>query len=332
MSQQFSTPTLSLPLGRLALEFELDHDGDPTLAIEGVCGLSDDLPARLSFVAQDKYLADAAASRIPAFVTRPGKPVPGKVNLFHAEPEYMMARIAARFAPSQFGDTRGVHPSAIVGISSALGDDSYIGPHVVIGQHVRIGPRCKIFPNVVIMDRVEIGADCIIYPNCTLREDTVLGERVILQPGVSIGGDGFGFVQHDGQHFKIPQLGRVVLEDDVEVGANSTIDRARFSETRIGRGTKIDNLVMLAHNVVTGENCVIVSQVGVSGSTRLGNRVTLAGQVGTVGHVTVTDDVTVLGKGGITKDIREPGIYAGMPLKPARLWRKAMAKLYQGLS
>ena len=146
-----------------------------------------------------------------------------------------------------------------------------------------------------------------------------------------IGAAGYGYALHEGRHVKIPQLGRVVLEDDVEVGANSTIDRARFHETRVGRGTKLDNLVMLAHNVVTGEDCLLVSQVGVSGSTRLGDRVVLAGQVGTVGHVTVTDDVTVLGKGGITKDIREPGVYAGMPLKPARLWRRAMARLYAGL-
>ena len=323
---------MSYRLSEIARQFELEWSGDGALEIEGVCGLSDDLPDRLSFVNSARHAADAAASQIAAFVTRSDQPVAGKANLFHTEPEYMMARIAGLFARSQLGDARGVHPSAIVALSAALGDDSYIGPNVVVGQHVRIGPRCKIFPNVVIMDRVEIGEDCVIYPNCTLREDSLLGKRVILQPGVSIGGDGFGFVMHEGEHFKIPQLGRVVLEDDVEVGANSTIDRARFSETRIGRGTKIDNLVMLAHNVVTGENCVIVSQVGVSGSTRLGNRVTLAGQVGTVGHVTVADDVTVLGKGGITKDIREAGVYAGMPLKPARLWRKAMARLYVGLS
>ena len=164
-----------------------------------------------------------------------------------------------------------------------------------------------------------------------MREDSVLGDRVILQPGVSIGGDGFGFVKHGEEHVKIPQLGHVVLEADVEIGANSTVDRGRFTETRIGRGTKVDNLVMLAHNVTTGSHCLIIAQVGVSGSTTLGNRVTLAGQVGTVGHVKVVDDVTVLGKGGITKDIRKPGVYAGMPLKPARLWRKAMARLYAGL-
>ncbi len=318
-------------LSSLAHAFKLDWQGSADTAIEGVCGLSDDRRGHLSFINDEKHLAAAAASQIAAFVTRPGLPVPGKGNLFHAHPEYMIARIAGLFAPSQLGSASGRHPSAAIASDASLGEDVYLGANVVVGAGVTIGARTRVFPNVVIMDRCTIGADCIIYPNCTLREDSQLGDRVILQPGVSIGGDGYGFVLHEGEHVKIPQLGRVVLEDDVEVGANSTIDRARFDETRIGRGTKIDNLVMLAHNVVTGEHCLLVSQVGVSGSTRLGNRVTLAGQVGTVGHVTVTDDVTVLGKGGITKDVREPGVYAGMPLKPARLWRRAMARLYAGL-
>jgi len=318
-------------LADLARRFAVDYSGDGELAIAGVCGLSDDKPDCLSFISSAKHVSMAENSRIAGFVTTPAWLVPGKANLVHPAPEYLIARIAGLFQPSQFGHATGVHPSALVALSAAIGDAAYVGPNVVIGNNVRIGARSRIFPNVVIMDRVEIGEDCTIYPNCTVREDSVLGKRVILQPGVSIGGDGFGYVLHEGEHVKIPQLGRVVLEDDVEIGANSTVDRARFSETRIGRGTKVDNLVMLAHNVVTGEHCVIVSQVGVSGSTRLGNRVTLAGQVGTVGHVNVADDVTVLGKGGITKDVREPGVYAGMPLKPARLWRKAIARFYAGL-
>jgi UDP-3-O-[3-hydroxymyristoyl] glucosamine N-acyltransferase len=322
---------MTYTLAELARRHGLDLAGDPALAVTGVCGLSDDLPGCLSFVTGAGYVGEAAASRIPAFVTPPGVVVPGKANLHHAEPEYAIACIASLFARSQLGAAEGIDARAVIAASAALGADVYVGPNVVIGEDVRIGPRSRIFPNVVIMDRVSIGSDCIVYPNCTLREDTVLGERVILQPGVSIGGDGYGYVPHDGAHFKIPQLGRVVLEDDVEIGANSTVDRARFSETRIGRGTKVDNLVMLAHNVVTGEHCLLVSQVGISGSTRLGNRVTLAGQVGTVGHVTIADDVTVLGKGGVTKDVPKAGIYAGMPLKPARLWRRAMARLYAGL-
>lgn len=323
---------MAYSLSDIARRFKLEAVRVDGVEIEGLCGLSDDLPGALSFVGSARHVEAAAASRIAAFVTSRATEVPGKANLFHEEPELMMARIASLFEPSRLGpEEPGVHASATVSGSATLGEGVWIGPNVVVGDGVRIGARTRVYANVVIMDRCTLGEDCVVYPNCTLREDTVLGARVILQPGVSIGGDGYGYVQHEGAHVKIPQLGRVVLEDDVEVGANSTIDRARFSETRVGRGTKIDNLVMLAHNVVTGEHCLIVSQVGVSGSTRLGNRVTLAGQVGTVGHVTLGDDVTVLGKGGVTKDVPAAGVYAGMPLKPARLWRRAMARLYAGL-
>ena len=318
-------------LSDIVRQFNLDVDGDAAFEITGICGLSDNLPDRLSFVDADKHIEAASESRMPAFVTRPDKAIDGKVNLFHDHPEYMIAQIAELFLPTQLGTAAGIHETAVVAPSANIDDGASIGANVVIGDAVQIGAHTRIFPNVVVMDRTVIGHDCILYPNCTVREDSVLGDRVILQPGVSIGGDGYGYVDHDGKHVKIPQLGHVILEDDVEIGANSTIDRARFTETRIGYDTKVDNLVMLAHNVTTGAHCLIVSQVGVSGSTRLGNRVTLAGQVGTVGHVQVTDDVTVLGKGGITKDIRKPGIYAGMPLKPVKLWRKAMARLYAGL-
>ena len=318
-------------LASLAKRFELDCEGPAEQPIEGVCGLADDRPGQLSFVAEEKHLAAAAASRIGAFVTRPQWRIDGKAMLFHAHPEYAIARIAAVFAPSQLSAATRIDASAVVDTSARIDATAQLGANVVVGGGVEIGPRTRIFANVVIMDRCRIGADCHIYPNCTLREDTQLGDRVILQPGVCLGGDGYGFVQHQGEHVKIPQLGRVVLENDVEVGANSTIDRARFSETRVGRGTKIDNLVMLAHNVVTGEHCLLVSQVGISGSTRLGNRVTLAGQVGLAGHITVADDVIVMAQSGVTKNIRQPGVYAGLPLKPARLWRRAMSKLYLGL-
>tara|TARA_Y100001934_G_scaffold216003_1_gene256122 strand:+ start:75 stop:1046 length:972 start_codon:yes stop_codon:yes gene_type:complete len=322
---------MAISLASISKQFDIPFEGNGDASLDGVCGLSDNRSAHLSFIAHAKYLSEAENSDIPCFVTRPDLPVAGKSMLIHEHPEWAIAQISRAFAPSQLADLDGISAHAVIDESATLGDAVSIGANVVIGKNVTIGARTKLFPNVVVMDRCRLGDDCVVYPNCTIREDSELGDRVILQPGVSIGGDGYGFVLHEGRHEKIPQLGRVVLQDDVEVGANSTIDRARFSETRVGRGTKIDNLVMLAHNVVTGEDCLLVSQVGVSGSTRLGDRVTLAGQVGTVGHVNVTDDVTVLGKGGITKDIGEAGVYAGMPLKPARLWRRAMARLYAGL-
>lgn len=317
-------------LDSLANQFKLPYCGADELPIRGVCGVSDNLPDHLSFILDERHLQAAADSKISAFVARPGIELPGKALLYHDDPDYMIGQIAALFAPSQL-DYPGIHPSAQIADSAVLAADVEIGANVVIGDKVRIGARTRVFPNVVIFDRVELGEDCLIYSNCTLREDSKLGDRVILQPGVTIGSDGYGYARIGTKHHKIPQLGRVVLEDDVEIGANSTVDRARFSETRIGSGSKLDNLVMIGHNVTTGEDCLLVAQVGVSGSTHLGDRVILAGQVGTVGHVNVADDVTVLGKGGVTKDVREPGVYAGMPLKPVRLWRRAIARLYSGL-
>jgi len=155
---------------------------------------------------------------------------------------------------------------------------------------------------------------------------------VVLQPGVVVGGDGFGYIKHHNEHVKIPQLGNVVIESDVEVGANTTIDRARFSHTRIRRGTKIDNCVMVAHNVQIGHRCIIVAQSGISGSTTLGDDVTLAGQVGLVGHINIANNVTLLGQSMATKDIRESGVWAGSPARPAKLWKRAIARLYAGLA
>jgi UDP-3-O-[3-hydroxymyristoyl] glucosamine N-acyltransferase len=312
-------------------QFKLKSVGETSLTVYGICGLSDNLSDHLAFIKEKKYCEEASQSNIPAFVVNESSIVSGKTNLITSDPEYVISKIASLFSPTQLSQTTMIAPNASIDESAKIEDCVTIGANVVIGKDVCIRKGSKVFPNSVIMDRCVIGENCIIYPNCTLREDTILGNECILQPGVSLGGDGFGYLTRDQSHLKIPQLGHVILEDRVEVGANSTIDRARFSETRIGEGTKIDNLVMMAHNVTTGKDCLIVSQVGVSGSTSLGNRVTLAGQVGTVGHVSVADDVTVLGKGGITKSIDEAGTYGGMPIKPVKIWLKAIAKLYKGI-
>lgn len=318
-------------LDDIAQRFGLELDGDSNLTIEGLCGLTDDLPRHLSFIANTRYLTTAEQSRIPAFVTRPQHQVPGKSCLFHPQPEYAIARIAALFVRSQLAQTGRVHPTAVVSPTATLASDVEVGALAVIGEQVRIGARSRIMAGTIIMDRVAIGEDCVVFPNCVVREDSILKNRVILQPGAIIGGDGFGFVMHEGQHVKIPQLGNVVLDDDVEVGANTTIDRGRFTETYVGRGSKIDNQVMLGHNVKTGEQCIIVSQVGISGSTKLGDRVVIAGQAGLAGHIEIASDVTILGQAMVSKSIREAGLWGGAPIRPAKIWRKAMARLYKDL-
>jgi UDP-3-O-[3-hydroxymyristoyl] glucosamine N-acyltransferase len=240
----------------------------------------------------------------------------------------VIALIATLFERSRLSQHCARHPNAVIDPSARLGDGVAVGPHAVIGRDVEIGARSVVHAGAIIMDRVVVGEDCVIYPRVTIREDCVLGHRVILQPGAVIGGDGYGFVLHEGRHRKVPQLGNVVLADDVEVGANTTIDRGRFTATRVGRGTKIDNLVMVAHNVQIGEDCLIVAMTGISGSTRLGDRVTLAGQVGVTGHLNICSDVTVLGKSVVAKHVLRPGVYAGNPIRPADQWRRAMARLY----
>ncbi len=318
-----------ITLGDIATQFGLDLIGDPTLRVTGLCGVTDDLPDRLSFVANAKHARLAEKSCIPAFVVKPGACIDGKTCLQHPAPEYAIALIASLFERTRHTQSVRIHPTAVIHETADLSPDVQVGPFVAIGAEVTIGARCVLHAGVVLMDRVQLGEDCILYPHVVVREECTLGARVILQPGVAIGGDGFGFITHEGRHVKIPQLGTVVLEDDVEIGANSTVDRARFTETRVGRGTKVDNLVMVGHNVRTGEDCLLVSQVGVGGSTRLGNRVTLAGQVGVAGHLSIGDDITVLGQSGVTKTLREPGFYAGLPVRPVDRWRRAMAYLYK---
>jgi len=317
-------------LGDIAAQLGAELAGDPALEISGLCGLSDDLPGCLSFVGRAGHRRAAQASCIPAFITRPEHRLDGKDCLLHDDPEFAIVLAARMFLPSTltYESAGDVHPTAVVHPSAEIGTGTRIGAHVVIGRDVRIGPDCELFPGVAVMDRAALGPGCVLHAHAVVREDCILGARVILQPGAVVGGDGYGFIERGGEHVKIPQLGHVVLEDDVEVGANTTIDRGRFTETRIGRGTKIDNLVMVAHNVQTGSNCLLVAQTGISGSTRLGDRVTLAGQVGVTGHLKVCSDVTVLGKSVIAKHVLYPGTYAGIPIRPVAQWKKAIARLY----
>ena len=244
----------------------------------------------------------------------------------------MIAKIAKLFVKSHITQDANLHENATIDPSAKIAPSAVLGANVVIGADAVIGENSVVLAGCVVMDRAVIGNGCLIHPNCVVREDCVLGDRVILQPGVVVGGDGFGFITRDQEHMKIPQLGNVVIGSDVEIGANSTIDRGRFSATTIRRGTKIDNSVMIAHNVQVGERCLIVAQSGISGSSRLGDEVVLAGQVGLVGHIDITDNVTLLGQSMATKDIREPGIWAGSPARPAKLWKRAMARLYAGLA
>ncbi len=305
--------------------------GNPELSISQVGGVDDVPPGGLTFAEDERHLRKALQSPASAILTRPQLPLPAdteKSFLLHPHPRLAMTQILALYNPLQHPEV-GVHPTAIVGVDCELGDEVAIAPYVVIGNRVRIGNRVKLYPFCYIGDEVQIGDDCILYPHVTVMARVVIGNRVILHPGVVIGGDGYGYVQHEGVHHKIPQIGRVVIEDDVEIGCSTTIDRATTGETRIGRGTKIDNLVQIAHNVRVGEHCLLVSQVGVAGSTTLGNYVVLAGQVGVKDHVEIGDKVVVGAQGGVSKSLPAGGVYWGTPAIPHREMLEVLAHLYR---
>ena len=222
------------------------------------------------------------------------------------------------FAPPPPAFPPGRHPSAVIHASAVVPASAHIGPCAVIDSGAVIGERTVIGAGVYIGEMARVGDDCLIYPNVTVRERCRLGHRVIIHAGTTVGSDGFGYISGPGGHKKVPQVGIVQLDDDVELGAGVTVDRARFGRTWLKRGTKVDNLVQIAHNVVIGEDCLIIAQVGISGSTHIGNRVIIAGQAGLVGHIEVGDGAVIMAQSGISKDVPPGAKLIGSPAQDPR--------------
>jgi len=216
----------------------------------------------------------------------------------------------------------GIHPSAVVAASARVDPSAHVGPQCVIGERVRIGADAVLVGRNFISDDCVVGEECRLYPNVTLYPRSALGRRVRIHAGSVIGSDGFGYVFDKGEHRKVPQVGQVIIHDDVEIGANVTIDRAALGATVIGRGTKIDNLVQIAHNVTIGEHCILVAQVGIAGSTKIGNYVTIAGQVGVAGHLRIADKVTIAAQSGVMHHIPEGQKWLGSPAGPDRVMKR----------
>ncbi|MEZ5417643.1 MAG: UDP-3-O-(3-hydroxymyristoyl)glucosamine N-acyltransferase [Vicinamibacterales bacterium] len=298
-------------------------EGDGRLDVTRVAALDDAGPGDVSFLANASYASQVAATRASAVILGPAGGTAPCAVLRARDPYLAFARAAAALAPPSVLPV-GVHPTAVVAPGATLGAGAAVGPYAVIGAGAVIGPRTVIEAHAVIGAGTDVGPDCLIHAHVSIRERCRLGARVVVQNGAVIGSDGFGFARRaDGTYEKIPQTGPVVIEDDVDIGANTTIDRPAVGETRIKAGTKLDNLVMIAHGVVVGARSVLAAQCGVAGSTTIGDDVMLGGQVGVAGHITIGDGVKATGQSGINNSI-EPGRFvSGLPAIDNREWRRA---------
>lgn len=304
--------------------------GDDTQAITGISSLTEASPGDISFLANPKYESYLGETKATAVLVAAQHNAANLVQIVVPNPDFAFARVVATFGPKAVPPPVGIHPTAVIGERARIGANAAIGPYAVIADGSVIGDNAVIYPHVYIGHETIIGADCTFYPQVSIRERCQIGNRVILHSGVVIGSDGFGYASVEGVHHKIPQVGIVVIEDDVEIGANSCLDRARFGKTRIGKGTKIDNLVQIAHNVETGHHCIVVAQVGVAGSSKLGNYVTLAGQAGISGHLTIGDQAIVTAKAGVSKSIPARLVVRGSPaqeIKAAQAQEVAVRRL-----
>ncbi len=290
--------------------------GDEQAVITGICGLKEARQGDITFLANTKYLPLLDTTAASAIITSRDIQSAVKPIIRTDNPSLAFAKVIALLMPKQLKSPQGVHSTAQIGAKVRLGKDVGIGAYAVIEDDVIIGDRSIIYAGCYIGWKSSLGSDTVIYPRVTVREQVSIGDRVVINSGAVIGSDGFGFVAIDGVYQRVPQVGTVVIEDDVEIGSNVTIDRARFDRTLIGRGTKIDNLVQIGHNVVIGKHSIIVAQAGVAGSTKVGDQVTVAGQAGLVGHITVGDGAVIAAQAGVTKSVPAHAVVSGYPAQP----------------
>jgi UDP-3-O-[3-hydroxymyristoyl] glucosamine N-acyltransferase len=312
-------------LRELAERLACRLEGDGELDIVRVATLQEAGPGDVTFLANTRYEKALAATRASAVILRDEAPSAPCATLRTPHPYLAFARAVAILAPP-LPRVRGVHPLADIAPDARLGLDVSIGAFVSVGPGASIGDRTILEPNVTIGPGARIGSDCVIHSNVSIRERVVLGDRVVLQNGVVVGSDGYGFVRReDGTHEKIPQVGPVIIEDDVELGANTTVDRPAVGETRIRAGTKIDNLVQIAHGVAVGRNVLMAAQVGIAGSTEIGDDVMFGGQVGVGGHLRIGRGAVAVGQSGVTNSLEPGEMVAGYPAIDSREWRRAAA-------
>jgi UDP-3-O-[3-hydroxymyristoyl] glucosamine N-acyltransferase len=299
--------------------------GDENTVVTGICGIKEAKEGDLTFVANSRYLPLINHTKASAIITSKDVKSASKPIIRTENPSIAFAKMVSLMAPNEVKRPSGIHPTAVIGDRVRLGRNVAVQPYVVIEDNVEIKDNTVLYAGVYIGHHTKIGRDCIIYPYVIIRERVVINNRVIIHGGTVIGSDGFGFSTVKGVHQRIPQIGNVIIEDDVEIGANVTIDRARFDKTLIRKGTKIDNLVQIAHNVIIGENSIIVAQSGISGSTTIGKNVTLAGQSGVIGHISIGDNAVVAAQAGVTKTVPANACVSGYPAKPHSLAKRINA-------
>jgi UDP-3-O-[3-hydroxymyristoyl] glucosamine N-acyltransferase len=301
---------------------------DPAAKITGAAAIAEAAAGDITFFGNAKYLAAlkacrATAALVPEDFAEPIPPVAIRV----ANPSLAFAQVLEKLTPPAVVFAPGIHPRAVVADGAEIGEGASIQACAVVEPGAKIGARSVIGAGSYIGHDARVGLDCQIAARVTVGTRCVVGDRVIIHSGVVIGSDGFGFEFTDGRHAKIPQIGIVQIDNDVEIGANTTIDRARFGRTWIGEGTKIDNLVQIAHNVVIGRHCIVCALAGISGSTRLGNYVVLGGQVGTVGHIEIGDGTQIAAKSGVSKNVPPGQVFWGSPAMPIREAKEQMARV-----
>lgn len=321
---------MRMTVGEIAQRLGIAVEGDAGVEIHGVAGIRDAAAGEIAFVSQERYAADAATTNASALLVGLEWKAPVSCALLKVEkPERAFAAVAGWFAPPAPEFAPGVHPSAIISPDAVLGAGVHVGPLAVVEAGARIGDRSIIGAQTYVGHGVRLGADCRLFPQVSIREHCVLGDRVWIHNGTVIGSDGFGYdVDKRGVRTKQPQIGIVVIGDDVEIGANVTIDRARFGKTRIGKGVKIDNLVQVAHNVNIGDHSVLVAQVGIAGSTSIGEKSIFAGQAGAIGHLTIGPGTIVGAQSGVLTDVPAGSYVLGFPAVP----QKQAARQYAAIS
>lgn len=315
-----------MKLAQLAPLARAELVGSGEIEISAITDLAHAHAGALVMVSDPRDLASAEASPAAALLVASTLTPSAKPFLRSGNLRAAFARALSAFARQESRPGE-IHVSAVVAPDASIGPDVLLGPFVVVGSGAAIGPRTTVHSGTTIGARVRIGADCLLHPRVTVYADCVLGDRVTIHSGTVIGSDGFGYATEEGGHLKVPHIGRVVVEDEVEIGANATVDRATLGETRIGRGTKIDNLVQVAHNVVIGEGVLVVSQVGISGSVTIGNGAVLAGQAGVVDHRRIGAGARVLARAGVTRDVPDGATVSGFPARDHREELRAMASV-----